>query len=162
MGMWCMLASPLLMSADLRSIKREFKDILLNKNLIKLNQVELLPVSSSNYLSYTGQVGTSGQKNLQRNIYWRVQQTSVRPVGGRGLPQQEDGWGSQGCLQVVCPRTEGQGWLQSHRHLLRQIHRILQTWGYIQSWCQPYRDPSRQVQPIKMIIQCSEQTVNSQ
>ena len=47
-----MLASPLLMSADLRTIRQEFKEILLNKNLIKLNQVELLPVSRGNYLSY--------------------------------------------------------------------------------------------------------------
>ena len=39
MGMWCMLASPLLMSADLRTIRPEFKAILLNKNLIELNQV---------------------------------------------------------------------------------------------------------------------------
>merc|ERR1719213_662818 len=36
--MWCMLASPLIMSADLRTIRPEFKEILLNKNLIKLNQ----------------------------------------------------------------------------------------------------------------------------
>ena len=42
MGMWCMLASPLIMSADLRTIRPEFKEILLNKNLIKLNQVELI------------------------------------------------------------------------------------------------------------------------
>ena len=39
MGMWCMLASPLIMSADLRTIRPEFKEILLNRNLIKLNQV---------------------------------------------------------------------------------------------------------------------------
>ena len=42
MGMWSMLASPLIMSADLRTIRPEFKEILLNKNLIKLNQVELM------------------------------------------------------------------------------------------------------------------------
>ena len=42
MGMWSMLASPLIMSADLRSIRPWFKEILLNKNLIKLNQVELM------------------------------------------------------------------------------------------------------------------------
>ena len=41
MGMWCMLASPLIMSADLRTIRPEFKQILLNRNLIKLNQVKL-------------------------------------------------------------------------------------------------------------------------
>ena len=41
MGMWCMLASPLIMSADLRTIRPEFKKILLNKNLIKLNQDKL-------------------------------------------------------------------------------------------------------------------------
>merc|ERR1712142_246872 len=38
MGMWCMLAAPLIMSADLRTIRPEFKEILLNRNLIKLNQ----------------------------------------------------------------------------------------------------------------------------
>ena len=31
--------SPLIMSADLRTIRPEFKEILLNRNLIKLNQV---------------------------------------------------------------------------------------------------------------------------
>ena len=41
MGMWCMLASPLMMSADLRTIRPEFKEILLNKNLIRLNQDRL-------------------------------------------------------------------------------------------------------------------------
>ena len=39
MGMWCMLSSPLIMSADLRTIRPELKEILLNRNLIKLNQV---------------------------------------------------------------------------------------------------------------------------
>jgi len=38
MGMWCMFASPLIMSADLRSIRPEFKEIMLNRNVIKLNQ----------------------------------------------------------------------------------------------------------------------------
>ena len=38
MGMWSMLAAPLIMSADLRAIRPEFQEILLNRNLIKLNQ----------------------------------------------------------------------------------------------------------------------------
>merc|ERR1711892_1302782 len=38
MGMWCMFAPPLIMSADLRSIRPEFKEIMLNRNVIKLNQ----------------------------------------------------------------------------------------------------------------------------
>jgi len=38
MGMWCMLAAPLIMSADLRLIRPEFRDILLNTELIKLDQ----------------------------------------------------------------------------------------------------------------------------
>jgi len=38
MAMWCMFAAPLIMSADLRSLRPEFKEILLNRNLIKLNQ----------------------------------------------------------------------------------------------------------------------------
>jgi len=38
MGMWCMLAAPLIMSADLRNIRPEFRDILLNRDLIKLDQ----------------------------------------------------------------------------------------------------------------------------
>jgi len=38
MGMWCMLAAPLIMSADLRVIRPEFRDIMLNTELIKLDQ----------------------------------------------------------------------------------------------------------------------------
>ncbi len=38
MGMWCMLAAPLIMSADLRTIRPEFKEILLNREAIKIDQ----------------------------------------------------------------------------------------------------------------------------
>jgi len=38
MGMWCMLAAPLIMSNDLRTLRPEFKEILLNRELIKLDQ----------------------------------------------------------------------------------------------------------------------------
>ncbi len=38
MGMWCMLAAPLIMSADLRAIRPEFKEILLNREAIKIDQ----------------------------------------------------------------------------------------------------------------------------
>ena len=38
MGIWCMLAAPLILSADLRTIRPEFKEILTNRNLIKLDQ----------------------------------------------------------------------------------------------------------------------------
>jgi len=38
MGMWCMLAAPLIMSNDLRTLRPEFKEILLNRDLIKLDQ----------------------------------------------------------------------------------------------------------------------------
>ena len=38
MAMWCMFAAPLIMSADLRSIRPEFKEILQNRNLIKIDQ----------------------------------------------------------------------------------------------------------------------------
>jgi len=38
MGMWCMLAAPLIMSADLRTIRPEFRDIMVNSELIKLDQ----------------------------------------------------------------------------------------------------------------------------
>ena len=37
-GMWAMLASPLFMSVDLRTITPEAKAILLNKNVIAINQ----------------------------------------------------------------------------------------------------------------------------
>ena len=40
MGMWAMLAAPLIMSADLRTIRPEFRQILINRNLIKINQVK--------------------------------------------------------------------------------------------------------------------------
>ena len=33
-----MMAAPLIMSTDLRTIKQEHKDILLNQNVIKINQ----------------------------------------------------------------------------------------------------------------------------
>jgi len=38
MGMWCMLAAPLIMSSDLRTMRPEFREILLNRALIKLDQ----------------------------------------------------------------------------------------------------------------------------
>merc|ERR1711970_921367 len=38
MGMWAMFAAPLIMSVDLRTIRPEFRDILLNRNLIKIDQ----------------------------------------------------------------------------------------------------------------------------
>lgn len=38
MGMWCMLAAPLILSADLRTMRPEFKEIVLHRELIKLNQ----------------------------------------------------------------------------------------------------------------------------
>lgn len=38
MGIWAMLAAPLIMSADLRTIRPEFKDILLNREVIKIDQ----------------------------------------------------------------------------------------------------------------------------
>ena len=37
-GMWAMLASPLFMSVDLRTITPEAKAILLNRNVIAINQ----------------------------------------------------------------------------------------------------------------------------
>jgi alpha-N-acetylgalactosaminidase len=38
MAMWAVLASPLFMSVDLRTIRPEMKAILLNKNVIAINQ----------------------------------------------------------------------------------------------------------------------------
>ena len=38
MAMWAILASPLFMSVDLRTIRPEMKAILLNKNVIAINQ----------------------------------------------------------------------------------------------------------------------------
>lgn len=37
-AMWAMLASPLFMSVDLRTIRPEFRDILLNRGVISINQ----------------------------------------------------------------------------------------------------------------------------
>jgi alpha-N-acetylgalactosaminidase len=38
MAIWSILAAPLLMSVDLRSIRQESKDLLLNKRAIAINQ----------------------------------------------------------------------------------------------------------------------------
>merc|ERR1711970_542091 len=38
MGLWCIMAAPLIMSNDLRNIRPEFKQILQNKEAIKINQ----------------------------------------------------------------------------------------------------------------------------
>lgn len=38
MALWSILAAPLIMSVDLRTIKPWFRDILLNKHLIAINQ----------------------------------------------------------------------------------------------------------------------------
>ena len=38
MALWAIMAAPLIMSTDLRTIKQEFKDILLNQDVIKINQ----------------------------------------------------------------------------------------------------------------------------
>jgi len=41
MAMWAMWSAPLIMSNDLRSVKRSSKRLLLNKNVIRINQDEL-------------------------------------------------------------------------------------------------------------------------
>ena len=41
MAMWAMWSSPLIISNDLRSVKRSSKRLLLNKNVIRINQDEL-------------------------------------------------------------------------------------------------------------------------
>lgn len=38
MAIWAILAAPLLMSADLKAMRPEFKEILQNKNIIDVNQ----------------------------------------------------------------------------------------------------------------------------
>jgi len=38
MGMWCLFAAPLIMSNDLRNIRPEFREILLNREAIKIDQ----------------------------------------------------------------------------------------------------------------------------
>lgn len=38
MAMWAMWSAPLLMSNDLRNVKRSSKRLLLNKNVIRINQ----------------------------------------------------------------------------------------------------------------------------
>ena len=38
MAIWAILAAPLLMSVDLRTIKKDYKDILQNKAVIEVNQ----------------------------------------------------------------------------------------------------------------------------
>ena len=38
MALWAIMAAPLIMSTDLRTIRQDFKDILLNHDVIKINQ----------------------------------------------------------------------------------------------------------------------------
>lgn len=38
MAVWAILSAPLLISTDLRNIRPEFEEILLNKNIIAVNQ----------------------------------------------------------------------------------------------------------------------------
>jgi hypothetical protein len=38
MAIWAIMAAPLIMSVDLRTIEPKFKDILLNKEIISINQ----------------------------------------------------------------------------------------------------------------------------
>lgn len=38
MGMWCLMSAPLIMSNDLRKMRPEFAEILLNRDAIKINQ----------------------------------------------------------------------------------------------------------------------------
>lgn len=59
MAMWAMMASPLIMSVDLRNIDPEAAKILLNKHVIAINQdplgkqgTLLLKVSVQNYILY--------------------------------------------------------------------------------------------------------------
>jgi alpha-N-acetylgalactosaminidase len=41
MAMWAIFAAPLLMSVDLRTIRPEYKAILINKKIISVNQDKL-------------------------------------------------------------------------------------------------------------------------
>lgn len=41
MAVWSILAAPLLMSVDLATIRPEFKEVLLNKDIIAIDQDEL-------------------------------------------------------------------------------------------------------------------------
>lgn len=38
MGVWCMVAAPLLLSNDLRNIRKSSRDLILNKRLLAINQ----------------------------------------------------------------------------------------------------------------------------
>jgi hypothetical protein len=42
MAMWAIFAAPLLMSVDLRTIRPEYKAILINKKIISVNQVSVV------------------------------------------------------------------------------------------------------------------------
>ncbi len=41
MAIWCLWSAPLLMSNDLRDLREEFKEVLLNRKLIAMNQDRL-------------------------------------------------------------------------------------------------------------------------
>lgn len=62
MAVWSVLAAPLLMSTDLANMRDEFKEILLNKDIIAVNQDPM------------GKQGLRVFKNNQVNLesYWNV------------------------------------------------------------------------------------------
>lgn len=68
--LWAVMASPLLMSNDLRDIKKEFSDLLKNKEIIAVNQDQL------------GKMGKRVQKNGNIEIWTRP----ISPIGKDGKP----------------------------------------------------------------------------
>ncbi|KAK8736541.1 hypothetical protein OTU49_005061 [Cherax quadricarinatus] len=82
MAMWAIMASPLLMSVDLRTMHSEFKAILQNQALIDVNQDEL------------GIQGTRVQKSNSIEIW-------IRPI----TPVQQDNYSY--AMAVLSQRTDG-------------------------------------------------------
>uniref|UniRef100_A0A2A4JKI6 Alpha-galactosidase n=1 Tax=Heliothis virescens TaxID=7102 RepID=A0A2A4JKI6_HELVI len=80
MAVWSVLAAPLIMSVDLSSIKPEFKEILLNKDVIDVNQD---PLGKQGLRVYTGddnQIWNRELSNNSRALAFVNLQTTVAEV----------------------------------------------------------------------------------
>merc|ERR1712243_335227 len=131
-----MFAAPLIMSADLRSIRPEFKEIMLNRNLIKLNQDPL---------------GVQAKRIIQGkdiDVYSRpIMPAYNGKTSSCGVPEQvERRNATEDKIQPERPGT-GPPWRIPS---IRYIHRLqgwdIQTFRHVHQQRQPNQHPPGQVQ----------------
>lgn len=71
MAIWSILAAPLIMSTDLKNIRPEFKDILLNQQIIAVNQDELGIQGLLERYEYGIQVNENQQTHTHTHTFYR-------------------------------------------------------------------------------------------